>query len=168
MISELLQANSEDLRKFFADVGGVVSIRILHDKFTGKSRGLAYVDFSDDEHLAAALAKNKQTFLGKKLSIARSNPKKGKKGAHASERVNDGGSAPKLNETADDLRKAEVSRPTGSRQSEDVQLKGKNTFAVPRNMVKPLGWSDKQPKCIEEGDEQPKSNDEFRKLFIKG
>ncbi|CAN1352409.1 Squamous cell carcinoma antigen recognized by T-cells 3, partial [Linum perenne] len=88
--------------------------------------------------------------------------------AHASERVNDGGSAPKLNETADDLRKAEVSRPTGSRQSEDVQLKGKNTFAVPRNMVKPLGWSDKQPKCIEEGDEQPKSNDEFRKLFIKG
>ncbi|CAN1352407.1 Squamous cell carcinoma antigen recognized by T-cells 3 [Linum perenne] len=171
-----LKANSEDLRKFFADVGGVVSIRILHDKFTGKSRGLAYVDFSDDEHLAAALAKNKQTFLGKKLSIARSNPKKGKKGgsqdarrgSHASERVNDGGSAPKLNETADDLRKAEVSRPTGSRQSEDVQLKGKNTFAVPRNMVKPLGWSDKQPKCIEEGDEQPKSNDEFRKLFIKG
>ncbi|KAI8006550.1 Vinorine synthase [Camellia lanceoleosa] len=37
--------------------------------------GLAYVDFSDDVHLTAALAKNKQMFLNKKLSIARSDPK---------------------------------------------------------------------------------------------
>lgn len=43
------------------------------------SQGLAYVDFSDDEHLAAAIAKNRKMFLGKKISIARSNPKKGKK-----------------------------------------------------------------------------------------
>jgi hypothetical protein len=33
-----LQANSEDIRKFFSDVGGVASIRILHDRNTGKSR----------------------------------------------------------------------------------------------------------------------------------
>ncbi|KAI8023624.1 Phosphatidate cytidylyltransferase 1 [Camellia lanceoleosa] len=38
-------------------------------------QGLAYVDFSDDVHLTAALAKNKQMFLNKKLSIARSDPK---------------------------------------------------------------------------------------------
>lgn len=37
------------------------------------------MDFSDDAHLAAAVAKNKQTLLGKKLSIARSDPKRGKK-----------------------------------------------------------------------------------------
>lgn len=42
-------------------------------------QGLAYVDFVDDEHLAAAIAKNRNMFLGKKISIARSNPKKGKK-----------------------------------------------------------------------------------------
>ena len=42
-------------------------------------KGLAYVDFEDDEHLAAAIAKNKLMLLGKKLSIARSNPKQGKK-----------------------------------------------------------------------------------------
>ena len=41
-------------------------------------KGLAYVDFSDDEHLAGAIAKNKQTLHGKQLSIARSNPKHGK------------------------------------------------------------------------------------------
>lgn len=42
-------------------------------------KGLAYVDFSDDAHLAAAVAKNKQTLLGKRLSIARSDPKHGKR-----------------------------------------------------------------------------------------
>ncbi|KAG8481746.1 hypothetical protein CXB51_027220 [Gossypium anomalum] len=42
-------------------------------------RGLAYVNFKDEEHLAAALAKNKQMLLGKKLSITRSNPKRGKR-----------------------------------------------------------------------------------------
>ncbi|PNX57591.1 squamous cell carcinoma antigen recognized by T-cells 3-like protein, partial [Trifolium pratense] len=41
--------------------------------------GLAYVDFLDDEHLVAAVAKNKNTLLGKKLSIARSDPKRGGK-----------------------------------------------------------------------------------------
>lgn len=42
-------------------------------------KGLAYVDFSDDSHLAAAMAKNRQALLGRKLSIARSNPKHGKR-----------------------------------------------------------------------------------------
>lgn len=43
-------------------------------------KGLAYVDFSDETHLEAAVAKNKQMFLGKKLSIARSDPKGKRKG----------------------------------------------------------------------------------------
>lgn len=42
-------------------------------------KGLAYVDFLDDEHLAAAVAKNKNILLGKKLSIARSDPRRGGK-----------------------------------------------------------------------------------------
>lgn len=42
-------------------------------------QGLAYVDFSDDAHLEAAVAKNKQKLLGQKLSIARSDPKKSQK-----------------------------------------------------------------------------------------
>lgn len=42
-------------------------------------KGLAYVDFSDDAHLAAALQKNKQIFMGKKLSILKSDPKQGRK-----------------------------------------------------------------------------------------
>ncbi|CAI0376801.1 unnamed protein product [Linum tenue] len=81
----------------------------------------------------------------------------------------DGESEPTRSRTSDDSRTSQVSRPEGSHKpAEDVMLKGKNTFAVPRNMVKPLGWTDRQPKPpAEDGDEQPKSNDEFRKMFIK-
>jgi len=51
--------------------------------------------------------------------------------------------------------------------SDNIQFKGKNTFAVPRN-VRPLalGYTENKPKA-EVGDEQPKSNEEFRKMFIQ-
>ncbi|XP_076911634.1 uncharacterized protein LOC143569659 [Bidens hawaiensis] len=131
-----LKANSEDLRAFFSDVGGVGAIRILLDKFTKKSRGLAYVDFCDDTHLEAAVAKNKQMLLGKKLSIARSDPKGKRKG-------------PK----------------TSAAQTQDgkVELKGRNTFAVPRA----LGQPPKQAASSSgAGEEKPKSNKELRELLL--
>ncbi|WCJ18710.1 Squamous cell carcinoma antigen recognized by T-cells 3 [Euphorbia peplus] len=160
-----LKANSEDLRKFFNDVGGVVSIRILNDKFTGKSRGLAYVDFSDEEHLAAGIAKNKQMLLGKKLSIARSNPKKGgrnisKQSSHSTDQSGNEGQS--VSETSKEPTASQASTAT----ARNIQLKGKTTLLVPRN-VRALGWTSDKPKTAE-GDEQPKSNDEFRKMFIKG
>lgn len=46
-------------------------------------QGLAYVDFLDNKHLEAAIKKNKQKLLGKKVSIARSDPSKGKKSREA-------------------------------------------------------------------------------------
>ena len=68
-----------------------------------------------------------------------------------------------MSKETDDTSKGEVfsSRKPGS---DNIQLKGKNTFAVPRN-VRPLGFTANKPKA-EEGDEKPKSNDEFRKMFI--
>ncbi|KAF5449935.1 hypothetical protein F2P56_030331 [Juglans regia] len=170
-----LKANCEDLRNFFSDVGGVHDIRILHDKFTGKSRGLAYVDFSDDAHLAVAVAKNKQMLLGKRLSIARSNPRKSRKdlSGHDSQMEHvdaanqidaTGGSA--LNASAETSKEASRAPQSASRRrgNVNIDITGKNTFAVPRN-VKPLGWSANKPET--EGDEKPKSNDEFRKMFIR-
>ncbi|KAK9213759.1 hypothetical protein WN944_005744 [Citrus x changshan-huyou] len=161
-------ATYEDLRRFFSDVGGVSSIRILHDKFTGKSRGLAYVDFIDDEHLAAAVAKNKQMFLGKKLSIARSNPKQRKdsSGERApTEQAQSHQQTGNAGTSASKESSIETSKQSRGRV-DSVQLKGKNTFAVPRN-VRPLGFPAIKPKTEEGEDLKPKSNDEFRKMFIK-
>ncbi|KAG4939930.1 hypothetical protein JHK87_043801 [Glycine soja] len=168
-------ANYEHIRNFFGDDGGIVAIRILHDKFTGKSRGLAYVDFLDEEHLAAAIAKNRQKLIGKKLSIARSDPKRGGKESsnpktwteHA-RATNHSSQKGFVSKETDDTHKGDVkdakfsSRKPGN---DNIQLKGKNTFAVPRN-VKPLGFTANKLKA-EEGDEKPKSNEEFRKMFIR-
>lgn len=170
------KANSEDIRKFFSDVGGVASIRILHDRNTGKSRGLAYVDFVDDEHLAAAITKNKQLLFGKRLSIARSDPKQNRR---------DGRRVPREQAFASDRRRhnwesaskehvdthnasgsQEASQTATLKSDDNIQFKGKNIFAVPRN-VRTLGLSANKLKTVDEGDEKPKSNDEFRKMFIK-
>ncbi|XAR56245.1 hypothetical protein NMG60_11036649 [Bertholletia excelsa] len=177
-----LQATYDDLRGFFSDVGGVLAIRILKDKYTGKSRGLAYVDFSDNAHLDAAVAKNKQKFLGKKLSIARSDPKQRrnrdpvKQDTHMEHgQVNEQTSKAGESDSKDqsDVSGATRRPQSGSancgRKEIDVELKGKNTFAVPR-AVRPLGWTDKsKPKteAAPEEDQTPKSNDEFRKMFLK-
>nr|KJB70773.1 hypothetical protein B456_011G090800 [Gossypium raimondii]KJB70774.1 hypothetical protein B456_011G090800 [Gossypium raimondii] len=168
-----IRAIDEDLKQFFSDVGGVTAIRILHDKFTGKSRGLAYVDFKDEEHLAAALAKNKQMLLGKKLSITRSNPKRGKRESGALTTSEHDSNQSGIEGSSASKESVEISKgssvapqvPHSRKHFESIQLKGKNTFAVPRN-VKPLGWTTSKPGTKKEEDEKPKSNDEFRKMFM--
>ncbi|AEE84882.1 RNA-binding domain superfamily [Arabidopsis suecica] len=157
-----VKAQEEDIRKFFGDDGGVDSIRILHHKDTGKPRGLAYADFVDDEHLAAAIAKNRKMFFGKKISIARSNPKKGKKEFTRRGNV-DGSGNSKDPSLISEKAKAPLGGETeGERKGNEVEVRGKNTFAVPRN-VKPLGYTTPKPSA----DETPKSNDEFRNMFLK-
>ncbi|TYI06870.1 hypothetical protein ES332_A10G189200v1 [Gossypium tomentosum] len=169
-----IRAIDEDLKLFFSDVGGVTAIRILHDKFTGKSRGLAYVDFKDEEHLAPALAKNKQMLLGKKLCITRSNPKRGKRESGALTTSEHDTNQSGIEGSSASKESVEISKgssvapqvPHSRKHFESIQLKGKNTFAVPRNF-KPLGWTTSKPGTKKEEDEKPKSNDEFRKMFMK-
>lgn len=52
------------------------------------------------------------------------------------------------------------------RRGGHVQLIGKNTFAMPRNVARSLGGSSNDQKN-EADDDKPKSNDEFRKMLFK-
>ncbi|ONI22288.1 LOW QUALITY PROTEIN: hypothetical protein PRUPE_2G119000 [Prunus persica] len=148
------KANEEHLHQIFGDVGGVVAIRILHDKFTGKPREMAFVDFSDDAHLVAAVAKNKQRLLGKKLSIGKKEHARGSESRESAE-------------TSNGSRAHRALQSTHTRGSDNVQLRGRNTFATPRNILS-LGQTANKPKTEEQGDEKPKSNDELRNMFLKG
>jgi RNA recognition motif-containing protein len=47
-------------------------------------QGLAYVEFEDEQSLEAAVAKNKEEFLGRPLNVARSDPKSGRSGGRGS------------------------------------------------------------------------------------
>jgi len=53
----------EDLRKCFAEAGTVSSVNLMMDKFTGKSRGFAFVEMAS----AAEAAKAIEMFHGKQL-----------------------------------------------------------------------------------------------------
>jgi len=46
----------EDLQDYFAEYGEVTSAKVIMDKFTGKSRGFAFVEMSDDEAAKKAIA----------------------------------------------------------------------------------------------------------------
>lgn len=158
-----LEAKEEHLREFFAACGGVTAIRLLKDKFTGKPRGIAYVDFSDEEHLAAAIAMNKQKLLGQKLSIARSDPAQSRKRATTGSNSarGRGRGAPFRNDRGGPSKSS-----IGSEKHEsEVKLVGRNTFAAPR-AVRALGWTDTKGKDVD-GSEQPKSNNEFRAMLFK-
>ncbi|KAI3977266.1 hypothetical protein MKX01_009235 [Papaver californicum] len=180
-----LQVKDEHLHSFFDDVGGVSAIRVLKDKYTGKSRGLAYVDFTNVEKLSKALAKNKKILLGKKVSIVRSNPQRNKNKESSEKNTRELGdkrTRPTATEsigTLEDLKiSTEHSKESGAplpasatavdyKQGDRLELKGKNTFAVPRNLARHLGWTKNVTKKEEENDEIPKSNDEFRKMLLK-
>ncbi|URE31735.1 Suppressor of forked protein (Suf) [Musa troglodytarum] len=156
-------ANEDHLREFFKNCG-VIAIRLLKDRKTGEPRGLAYVDFSDDEHLAAAVAKNKQKLLGKKLSIARSDPKRSQKRILAASKTS--AAHGKRFARGNSIRKDESEATIVDKRGSSGKLAGSVTFAAPRALVKPLGWTKREAKP-DQDNEKPKSNDEFRDMLLK-
>lgn len=54
------------------------------------------------------------------------------------------------------------------RRGGHVQLVGKNTFAAPRAIIRPLGFTQPKPALAkkQQQDEEPKSNEDFRKMLL--
>lgn len=71
-------ANEDQVRELFGTFGDVVDVKIVMDRFTGRSRGFAFVRYdSADSAGKAKEGLNGQPFLGKTLVIdwARAEPK---------------------------------------------------------------------------------------------
>ncbi|PNW70761.1 hypothetical protein CHLRE_17g733208v5 [Chlamydomonas reinhardtii] len=71
-----LKAAERDLFQFFSKVGRVVDIRLITDKSSKKSRGLAYVEFARVEEVLAAVALTGQPLLGQAVMIKASEAEK--------------------------------------------------------------------------------------------
>jgi len=63
-----------ELAEFFDGKGGSVNARIVKDKTTGRPRGFAYVDFSEDAALAAAIMRSGERLKGRAIDVAKSRP----------------------------------------------------------------------------------------------
>ncbi|MCP4653546.1 MAG: RNA-binding protein [Candidatus Omnitrophica bacterium] len=63
--------NEGDLRGFIEEKGVTPSeIRIISDKYTGRSKGFGFVEFETEEQAQAAIdALNEQEFAGRKLTV---------------------------------------------------------------------------------------------------
>ena len=57
------QTMEQDLQDFFAQAGNVTSVSLMFDKFTGKSRGFAFVEMASPEEANKAV----EMFNGKEL-----------------------------------------------------------------------------------------------------
>lgn len=67
----------EDLRANFTKAGEVVSVAIIKDKFTGQSRGFAFVEMATEEGAKAAIQMfNGGTLDGNTISVNEARPKK--------------------------------------------------------------------------------------------
>jgi len=70
------QTRESDLQAYFAQAGNIVAINLMMDKFTGKSRGFAFVEFATAAEAAKAIEMfHRQEFQGRPLTINVARPK---------------------------------------------------------------------------------------------
>ena len=68
-------ATETQLRELFEPFGAIASIRLISDKFTGRSKGFGFVEFDDDEAADKAIAEvNGKEFDGRTLVVNEARP----------------------------------------------------------------------------------------------
>ena len=70
------QTMENDLQDYFAQAGSVTSVNLMLDKFTGKSRGFAFIEFASpaDAQKAVEMFQGKD-FQGRALTVNIARPK---------------------------------------------------------------------------------------------
>jgi RNA recognition motif-containing protein len=70
------QTLENDLQEYFSQAGVVSSVNLMLDRFTGKSRGFAFIEYSssDDANKAVEMFHNKE-FQGRTLTVNIARPK---------------------------------------------------------------------------------------------
>lgn len=66
-----------DLEQLFAEFGTVLSVKIISDKFTHRSKGYGFVEMESDSDGENAIENlNGKDILGRNLKVSRANPRK--------------------------------------------------------------------------------------------
>src|SRR2546428_8013201 len=65
-----------ELQELFSQAGAVQEVTLMQDRFTGKSRGFAFVTMSSDEEAQNAISKlNGQSIEGRPLTVNEARPR---------------------------------------------------------------------------------------------
>ena len=66
----------QNIQELFEQFGSVGSVKIITDKFTGKSKGFAFVEMENDDEAASAIQSLNGTALkGRNLAVTEARPK---------------------------------------------------------------------------------------------
>ena len=66
----------QNIQELFEQFGSVGSVKIITDKFTGKSKGFAFVEMENDAEAAQAMNElNGSEFMGRQLVIKEARPR---------------------------------------------------------------------------------------------
>ncbi|MBU6399396.1 MAG: RNA-binding protein [Verrucomicrobia bacterium] len=69
-------ATENDLQDYFGQAGTVVSVNIMLDRNTGRSRGFAFVEMSSDEDAKKAITMfHQKDFQGRALTVNEARPR---------------------------------------------------------------------------------------------
>jgi len=75
------QTTEESLRSAFENFGEVTSVNVIKDKFSGESRGFAFVEMSDNDQGNAAInGLNGQDLEGRTLKVSEARPRNDSRG----------------------------------------------------------------------------------------
>jgi RNA recognition motif-containing protein len=69
------KVTSEELQAFFAAIGAVESAIVITDKFSGKSKGFGFVEYTNDDDAKKAVAElDGKDFEGRSISVSEARP----------------------------------------------------------------------------------------------
>lgn len=75
------ETQEDDLRRVFEAHGEVASAKIITDRETGRARGFAFIEMTDDGQGATAIAElNGSEFAGRALKVSEAKPREDRGG----------------------------------------------------------------------------------------
>jgi len=70
------EVTEDNLRSAFEDFGSVDSVRLITDKYTGRSKGFAFVEMTDDSEAKTAMSElNDKEFMGRTIKVNEARPR---------------------------------------------------------------------------------------------
>jgi len=81
------ETTENDLQDLFEQHGAVNEVHLMTDRFTGKSRGFAFVTMNDNAHASAAMsALNGRELNGRPLTVNEARPREERPRPHGGKR----------------------------------------------------------------------------------
>lgn len=93
-------STEDDIRQIFSDFGEVVEVRLITDRMSGRSKGIAFVEYATEEEAQAAIEATQTLELdGRTINVSIARPPKpredrgsfggGSRGGYGNDRNND-------------------------------------------------------------------------------